>query len=666
MASEYAYDEEGETWPFFIMALLCFILIPLTVRYVYRIISGGDANGNHKIVGAITEDYNSVDVPNKSHIKSFRSKQKSGKIFNKTLIILAVGWAAFAYVALYMTKEVNLKGAFDPYHILDVSMTASEKEIKSKYRKLSLQFHPDKLPKDLTPEKRQQLEDEFVIINAAYKSLTDEVTRNNFLKYGHPDGPQEVKHGIALPKYLVDSKYSSIIVVFYFLLIGGLLPWIVGSWWSNVKSHTKKGLHVDTAASFTRRLTDRNPGKVVTPFTILEWVLDSYEVKSAFPNKTEEQINELISLHFNRKYVPELENDKLKLISILPKLINGLNDIATVFRQTEVVLPAADLLKSVIAAVKPTGKYQDLLQLPFVDPEVVVKQDIKKLGKLMTLPKEEAKKVLGISSEKQLDIALNIAESIPTLRIVEAEFKVPGEDNVTPNSTAHLSLKFLVKSPKLKSCPKVDEKDLVDEETMEYLRNPYKVNEEQPQLPCSFAPYFPSLVRTKWSGFLINQKDNKLEENSTVGQLENIDLSNLKLTQEEWIKGDQTVIGTFKFAFPGTTPASLGTYPYRFVLKNNSYFGCDVDIPVFMEVKSVPVKPMNIIKKKAADSDEESDSESDISDPEEDGLASALKALQNMAEQKKAADNKADDDDDDDDASIFTDIDTETEDESEN
>lgn len=654
MASEYTYDDEGETWPFFILALLCFILIPLTIRWFLRVVSPESNNVNSTIPGSITNTSESLNLENTHHVKSFRAKQKSGKIFNKTLVFIIIGWTVFAYIALTYTKEVSLKGAFDPYHILDVSMTATEREIKSRYRKLSLQFHPDKLAKGLSEAAREELEQQFVTINLAYKSLTDEVTRNNFLRYGHPDGPQDVKHGIALPKFLVDSQYSSLIVVAYFLLIGGLLPYIVGSWWSNVKSHTKKGLHIDTASLFTRKLIDRNPSHVVTPLSLLNWILESQEVKANFANADTKQ---LISLHLNRKYDPKLEDDKLKLIALLPRLITGFIDIATVFRQTDVVLPAADLLKSITSAVKPVGKHQELLQLPFVDPEVVEAQNVKRLGKLVTLPKEDAKKVLGISDDNQLNIALEVAQLIPSLRIIEAKFIVPGEAKVYPNCTAHLSIKFLIKGPNLKSCPTVKESDLADEETMEYLRNPFIVNEQEALLPHSFAPYFPFSIRNKWLGFLISQQDNKLVENSEVAQLTNINLSNLKLTQEEWIEEGRAKISTFKVPFPGATPATLGLTSYRLVLKNNTYFGGDLDVPVTLDVKPVPVMKLSATK------EIDSDSESDISDPEEDGLAAAVKALRAGAEAKSSKIMELEEGEEDEE--VFTDIDTETEDERE-
>lgn len=672
-SSEYNYDEEGETWPFFVLALLTFVLIPLTIKYATRLASSDPHKVNASVVGAITENADTIKVPNLKSLDDYKRKQRSLKIFNKTLLVLIIGWSAVLFIGKYLTKETDMSGLFDPYTILDVSFTASEREIKSHYRKLSLKYHPDKLPRDLTEEARLKMEQEYIRLTSAYKALTDEATRENFIKYGHPDGEQPTTHGIALPKFLVEGKYSSLVVISYFALIGVLLPWIVGKWWNNVKSYTKQGLHVKTAASIVRKLADKDPAKVITPDVILDHILDSEDVNVLLPHLSIKERKELVYNHFNREFTDDekREKNKTELVAILPHLIDGLIDIALFFRLQEAIIAAEDLKKAVLQAVSPNGKYQELLQLPFVDDEIIKKQQVKKLGKLFALEPAEAQKALGIKDYDEFKRAMSVAALIPSLRIIEAEVKVPGEETVTPNSSGHISVKFLVKSPKLKSCPEIDEDRLKDEETLEYMKNPFSVNDLAPKLPFAFTPYFPQPVRCSWTCYIIAQRENKLVENSKAYALENIDLSNLNLTQEEWINGEVTV-GTFKIPLPAAL-GNVGKYYYRLIMKNNAYYGSDVDVPVDLEVvppsqeKSLAgVKKLMEKKKKSEnlDSDEEEeeeDSDSDISDPEEDSLAGALAALRGEATSKKS--DKIEEVDDEEDEDVFTDINTDTEDE---
>lgn len=667
MASEYTYDEGNETWPFFAIALLSFVLVPLSIQWVLQVIQKDDpVSQNRKLKGSITETAETLSLDSSKSIKSFQRTQKKSRFFNKKLLVIVVGWSIVVFIALNYVQEADLKGSFDPYMILDVSRLASEREVKSRYKKLSLKFHPDKVPKDLTDTQREQMESDFIKINLAYKALTDEVTRNNFLQYGHPDGPQDVSHGIAIPKFLVEGKYSSLVVAIYFLLIGVLLPFIVGRWWNSVKTYTRKGLHVETASLFTRKFADRNPTKLITEYDILDWLVLTQEVQSAFSYLEDNQIKDLINQHLLGNYNLDstLEIYKLQIVSLLPKLLDGLIDIAMIFRQYDVIITCCNLRQCIYQGVKAIGKHQELLQLPFVDRDIVEKQSIKRLGKLFTLNDEELSAALGIKDSKKLETVKNIASRIPQLRVLEAEFHVPGEDVVPPLSNAHLNVKFLVKSPGLKSCPKIDGKRLEEEETLEIMKNPFKSNEDQPPLPFAFTPRFPRPVRTLWTGFMINQKDNKIVEGSSPEKLTNIDLSNIELTQEEWVDDiDGGVkISSFKLPLTVPVPPNEGRYHFRLILKNNTYFGCDVDIPLELNVKSPPM----VLTRKPQKQEDDSDDESDISDPEEDTIAGALAALRGENVKKVSKSEKASDESDtEDNESVFTDINTDTEDEAE-
>ena len=67
----------------------------------------------------------------------------------------------------------------DYYEILGVSKTASDQEIKSAYRRLAVQFHPDKNPNDATAEEK------FKEAAEAYSVLQDAEQRRRYDRFGH-------------------------------------------------------------------------------------------------------------------------------------------------------------------------------------------------------------------------------------------------------------------------------------------------------------------------------------------------------------------------------------------------------------------------------------------------------------------------------------------------
>ena len=67
----------------------------------------------------------------------------------------------------------------DYYEILGVSRDADANEIKSRYRKLAMQFHPDKNPGD------NEAEEKFKEAAEAYEVLRDVEKRRMYDQYGH-------------------------------------------------------------------------------------------------------------------------------------------------------------------------------------------------------------------------------------------------------------------------------------------------------------------------------------------------------------------------------------------------------------------------------------------------------------------------------------------------
>jgi len=67
----------------------------------------------------------------------------------------------------------------DYYEVLGIQKNASVSEIKKAYRKLAMEYHPDKNPNN------KEAEDKFKEIAEAYEVLSDEGKRNKYDTYGH-------------------------------------------------------------------------------------------------------------------------------------------------------------------------------------------------------------------------------------------------------------------------------------------------------------------------------------------------------------------------------------------------------------------------------------------------------------------------------------------------
>jgi translocation protein SEC63 len=88
----------------------------------------------------------------------------------------------------------------------------------SAYRQLSRTKHPDKNPDD------PNAVNEFIAITKAYTIMTDEKARDNFLKYGNPDGKGSMAVGIALPNFLKKTEYQVQVLMVFFITVVFLIP----------------------------------------------------------------------------------------------------------------------------------------------------------------------------------------------------------------------------------------------------------------------------------------------------------------------------------------------------------------------------------------------------------------------------------------------------------
>lgn len=635
MALNYDYDETSETWPFFLLTLLLMVLIPLTLSQLFS--GSGERQGEHDSrQDSIEKKIMQIsDAHTGSSIWKFRNTfdKKNSKIWKKRNLVIVVGWILVAMVveaikqneAIYTAKTV----LFDPYEILGISASAADREIKSAYRKLSVKFHPDKLGHDLTQEVRSKMEELYVQITKAYEALTDENIKENYLKYGHPDGPQTTSHGIALPRFLVDGAASPLVVLCYIFLLGLIMPFFVSQWWSRTQSYTNKGIHTKTASHFVDRLINYKPSEVITVQLIIHWLSEAEEFKLACPHLNSADFEKILLDHINRRDSSQIVdvNIRYKLVAKCHSLLHGLLDIACGFRNTDIAIFTLETFKCVVQAV-PHTPYRQIMQLPNVDKTKFLEgltDDVRTLGKLFTYDDKKIGKILGIDNEDLLKETLTVAAHIPQLQLIKAEFLVPGEKQVTPLSTPHISIKLLVYSARQKtvSPEKFPEEMLAESDDFESQRDPFSTMEQEPLIPYSYAPLFPTKRRNGFCCLVGLQKDGKLIQTPVIVQklsLANLDKDFDKRTVEnlgaDFVPEDWK-IATIKLPLGQQAPAENGDVYFRVIIKSTDYFATDLDFSVCMHVTSAPVQLSPDVEEDEQTENEESEEDDDDDDDDE-------------------------------------------------
>jgi len=132
----------------------------------------------------------------------------------------AIGLLWIICIQQYMqVKDLEPLGGFVPHEILGVAQDAEVKHIKKAYRRLSREYHPDK-----NRDNAEKAKKEFMKITKAYTIMTDPKARDNFEKFGHPDGWGHFNVGIALPAKLEDKDQQLFVLTLFFILIILVIP----------------------------------------------------------------------------------------------------------------------------------------------------------------------------------------------------------------------------------------------------------------------------------------------------------------------------------------------------------------------------------------------------------------------------------------------------------
>ena len=234
--NNFQYDETGNTYYYVFLTFLGMVLLPCTY-YFWPTEEHVDPEKKKKYSQVAARDTVYWQACQEKALR-IDKKDPWAKIWRRVaVLLLLLGWTIFAMV-IYQIMQFDYEMAnFDPYEILQVGLQATSKEIKKKYRELSLIYHPDK------PTGDEKL---FMKLTKAYDALTDDTAKYNWEHYGNPDGPQAMQFGICLPAWIVEEKNSIWVLGVYTLIFMIGLPTAVYYWWSNSVKFSGEQVLLDT------------------------------------------------------------------------------------------------------------------------------------------------------------------------------------------------------------------------------------------------------------------------------------------------------------------------------------------------------------------------------------------------------------------------------------
>ncbi|PHH63617.1 hypothetical protein CDD81_5709 [Ophiocordyceps australis] len=657
MSSEYSYDDEAQFFPFFILTVSGLVTLPLTYTLLRP------SNADETLAPRIQTNYKPKDADVVASLRSIQ-KRKQRRI-KRTLVALA-GWGLMAFmIYLIMVTKTIVPKLWNPYDVLGISESATEKQIKGHYRRLSVKFHPDKVrPDPAKNETTESLAKYYLELTKAYQALTDEEVRNNYIEYGHPDGKQSFSIGIALPKFIVSDGNGKYLVLLYTCLLGVLLPYLVASWWYGTKRRSKEGVLMESANNLFRQYDESmDEADIIAALSAgkeYSEVLKGDQAESGLATVeariTAEGVASPFAAGFSLKDKEKLEELdcglRRKTLALLWAYLGrvDLGD-AGLNRQKYAIAPIARTLNQSFAAIALaygnigpiagsfyanqhliqaiSPKSSPLLQLPYFTHKLAmaVEGDSKThmtVQKFMDLPDSQRRRLAvgkGLLTDREYQECIAVGKQLPYLRVAKAFFKVTGERVIIPSSLVSLIIKGRFIPPGTEKVPRVNELDLEDvdpaEDDLESLMGrktktiksadgkPLSVVEESVLPPLTFAPHFAREQTPKWYAFLSDSKQGKMAVPPFT-----FDRFDQPIFDHE---GRPTfAMQTLKAQF--AAPPQAGHYTFVMHVVCDAYVGFDTKMEVTLVVEEAA---------KAA----QMAAEDEISEADEDSIAGQMQAL---------------------------------------
>jgi translocation protein SEC63 len=548
----------------------------------------------------------------------------------------------------------------------------------------------------------EMLNDRWVDMSKAYSALLDEEVRNNWMQYGHPDGKQSFSIGIALPKLMVTEGNGKYVLLFYALVLGVGLPYIVGKWWYGTQALTKDGVIIASAGKMFKEYKEEitvggvaaatstgeefqqllKGSKADAGLSRIEKIVVAADTRLSDRDRLQlkevedplrRKVLALLWAYLARVDLGDatLESEKYAVAPIAFLLNDSFTSIALAFNVVAPLLASYHASQHIIQALLPDSS--PLLQLPHFTPKItqaIEGADVKShmsVQKFMSLPQSHRRRLAVDLSDSQYATAMQVAQQMPNFVVAKAFFKVIGDKVITPSALVQLVVKGRIIPPGTKNVPEVNEADLEDidpeEGDLDALlgRRSAKSRKKKPihteprsdfstensiQPSLAHAPYFARNHSPRWRVFLTDARAGRIgvppftftEFEKPIFDAENKPTFNMQ---------------TFKCQFQA--PPQVGQFAFKMHLICDSYVGLDSTVDVLLDVQDMS---------KAA----VVESEEDISEPEEDSLAGQVQAMKGGSVQKPKrkrkvveVDSDEEDEESDTDGEVVDTSDTDTE-----
>jgi translocation protein SEC63 len=183
-------DYDDSAFYYFAGVIEIVVLIPLLYYFVKTRVLGYIATEKSSISSLQADSKHCKCSLCVEKLKNYKKPGKANRLglgfILHLSIILLLGYLLYITIVAILDSPTGIK-RFDPYELLGIEIGATEKQIRSAFREMSKIYHPDKnIGNNWAAGK-------YIQITKAYETLTNELARANYEKYGNPDGPSPAR-----------------------------------------------------------------------------------------------------------------------------------------------------------------------------------------------------------------------------------------------------------------------------------------------------------------------------------------------------------------------------------------------------------------------------------------------------------------------------------------